>query len=79
LRGDGRRFAEELDRRLTVPSLQLHGALDEYLLESTARASRDWLPPKVLYRSLAGVGHFPHHEAPDTVTEQLLAFLSRCR
>lgn len=75
-RGDGRRFAEEVDRRLTVPSMQVHGDLDPYLLESTALASRDWLPPAVVFRSLAGVGHFPHHEAPDTVTELLLKFLS---
>ena len=77
LRGDGRRFAEELDRRLTVPSMQVHGAADPYLLESTALASRDWLPPKVTFRSLDGVGHFPHHEAPDTVSELLLPFLDR--
>ncbi len=76
LRGDGRRFAAELDRRLTVPSLQVHGSADPYLLEATALASGDWLPPRVRYRSLAGVGHFPHHEAPDTLTGLLLAFLS---
>jgi pimeloyl-ACP methyl ester carboxylesterase len=76
LRGDGRRFAAELDRRLAVPAQQLHGALDPYLLESTAQASRDWLPPRALFRSLAGVGHFPHHEAPHTVTDLLHEFLS---
>lgn len=76
LRGDGRRFAAELDRRLTMPALQVHGAADPYLLESTALASRPWLTPKVTHRSLADVGHFPHHEAPDTVGELLLAFLS---
>jgi pimeloyl-ACP methyl ester carboxylesterase len=76
LRGDGRRFAEELDRRLTVPAQQLHGSVDPYLLESTARASRDWLPSTAVFRSLDGVGHFPHHEAPDTVNQLLLEFLS---
>lgn len=76
LRGDGRRFAEELDRRLTVPSLQLHGAVDPYLLESTAQASREWLAPRPVHHSLADVGHFPHHEAPETVNELLLDFLA---
>jgi pimeloyl-ACP methyl ester carboxylesterase len=76
LRGDGRHFAEELDHRLVVPSLQVHGALDPYLLESTAQASRPWLAPRPAYRSLAGVGHFPHHEAPDTVNDLLIGFLS---
>jgi pimeloyl-ACP methyl ester carboxylesterase len=79
LRGDGRHFAEELDRRLAVPSLQVHGALDPYLLESTAQASRPWLAPRPAYHSLAGVGHFPHHEAPDTVNDLLIEFLSQQR
>jgi pimeloyl-ACP methyl ester carboxylesterase len=75
VRGDGRHFAEELDRRLTMPSLQVHGAMDPYLLESTAQASREWLAPRPAYHSLAGVGHFPHHEAPDTVNDLLIDFL----
>jgi pimeloyl-ACP methyl ester carboxylesterase len=77
LRGDGRHFAAELDRRLAMPSLQLHGSVDPYLLESTALASREWLSPRPVYHSLAGVGHFPHHEAPDTVNELLIEFLDR--
>jgi pimeloyl-ACP methyl ester carboxylesterase len=76
VRGDGRRFAAELDRRLAMPALQVHGALDPCLLESTALASREWLPPTVLFRSLADVGHFPHHEAPDQLGEQLVDFLA---
>jgi pimeloyl-ACP methyl ester carboxylesterase len=76
LRGDGHRFADELDRRLAMPAQQVHGTLDPYLLESTARASREWLPPNLRYRSLAGVGHFPHHEAPATVSELLVEFLA---
>lgn len=76
LRGDGRRFADQVDRRLAVPALQVHGSLDPYLLESTARVSREWLPPGVRYRSLTDVGHFPHHEAPDAVSELLIDFLA---
>lgn len=77
LRGDGRNFAEELDKRLTVPAIQIHGAADPYLLPSTAQASRAWLLPRTEYHSLAGVGHFPHHEAPATVTDLLIEFLGR--
>jgi pimeloyl-ACP methyl ester carboxylesterase len=76
LRGDGRRFAEELDRRLTVPSQQLHGSADPFVLESTAQASRQWLLPNTAHHSLADVGHFPHHEAPETVNDLLLEFLA---
>lgn len=74
-RGDGRRFADELDRPLRMPTMQVHGAADPYLLESTALASRPWLAPRSVYHSLADVGHFPHHEAPDTVDELLIGFL----
>ena len=76
LRGDGRSFAQQLDKRLVVPSLQIHGAADPYLLASTAQASRGWLAPRPVYHSLAGVGHFPHHEAPATVHELLAEFLA---
>jgi pimeloyl-ACP methyl ester carboxylesterase len=77
LRSDGRRYRDEMDRRLSMPVLQVHGAADPYLLESTALASRPWLGPHSAYRSLAGVGHFPHHECPDTVSELLIEFLSK--
>lgn len=77
LRSDGRRYVEEMDRRVTMPVLQVHGAADPYLLESTALASREWLGPRAVYRSLAGIGHFPHHECPDTLTDLLLEFFDR--
>jgi pimeloyl-ACP methyl ester carboxylesterase len=76
-RSDGRRYTEEMDRRVTVPVLQIHGAADPYLLESSALASREWLGPRSVYRCLAEIGHFPHHEAPETVTDLLVEFLDR--
>lgn len=76
LRGDGRRYREEMDRRLSMPVLQIHGAADPYLLESTALASRPWFGPRSAYRSLAKIGHFPHHECPETVSELLIDFLA---
>ena len=76
LRTDGRHFAQELDKSLVVPSLQVHGAVDPYILTSTAQASRAWLAPRPVFHSLAGVGHFPHHEAPATVLDLLIEFLA---
>ena len=66
-----------VDRRLEVPVLQLHGALDPVMLESTARASRDWLGPGSEYRCLPEIGHFPHQEAPHTTSRILIEFLAR--
>ena len=75
LRGDGKRFAEAMRDPLTVPVLQAHGALDPYLLESTALASWPWLGPRPVYQRFDAVGHFPHQEDPARFTETLIAFL----
>ena len=77
LRSDGRRFAEAVDRRLTMPVLQIHGAADPCLLEATALRSREWLGVGARFRKLTGVGHFPHEEAPESTTELLLDFLGQ--
>jgi pimeloyl-ACP methyl ester carboxylesterase len=76
LRGEGRRFAEAIDRRLTVPVLQLHGALDPCILPDTAQASAGWRGPRSRYQPLAEVGHFPHEEDPHTVSRLLVEFLA---
>ena len=75
LRGDGRRFAEAMSDPVTVPVLQAHGALDPYLLESTALASWPWLGPRPVYQRFDAVGHFPHQEDPARFNETLVAFL----
>lgn len=75
LRSEGRRFAAALDRRVTVPALQLHGHADPCVLERTARASAAWSGVGYRYVALPGVGHFPHQEAPQRTTEVLVDFL----
>ncbi|KOV80590.1 alpha/beta hydrolase [Nocardia sp. NRRL S-836] len=77
LRSDGRRFAEAVDKPLHVPVLQVHGALDPVMLESTARASAPWLGPGSEFRSLPEVGHFPNQEAPHTTSKLLTEFLRK--
>jgi pimeloyl-ACP methyl ester carboxylesterase len=76
-RSDGRRFAEAVDRRLTMPALQIQGEADPCVLEPTALSSREWLGAGARYRRLAGVGHFPHQEAPITTSELMLDFLNQ--
>lgn len=75
LRSDGRRFAEAVDRRARVPVLRLHGDRDPYVLAATVQASESWCGPHSRCRTLPGIGHFPHQEAPDTVSTALLDFL----
>jgi pimeloyl-ACP methyl ester carboxylesterase len=71
LRPDGLRFARRMAAPITAPTLQLHGALDRYVLPSTARGSDRYVAGAYEWRELPGVGHFPHEEAPDTVTEAI--------
>lgn len=72
LRGEGRRFAEEVDRRASMPVLQLHGGADPTLLERTARASRNWVGPRAGFRVLPEIGYFVHQEAPAPTNQALL-------
>jgi pimeloyl-ACP methyl ester carboxylesterase len=76
-RSDGRRFAEAVDRRLTMPVLQIHGEVDPCVLEPAALSSREWVGAVGRYRRLTGVGHFPHQEAPTAANELILDFLAQ--
>ena len=74
LRPDGLRFARRMAAPITAPTLQLHGALDPYLLPSTAQGSGRYVAGAYEWRELPGVGHFPHEEAPDDVTAAIAAW-----
>ena len=71
LRAEGRRFAAAVSRPAEMPVLQLHGADDPCVLESTARESQRWTAGPFEHRVLAA-GHFVHQERPAEVTEALL-------
>ncbi|GLZ32987.1 alpha/beta hydrolase [Lentzea sp. NBRC 105346] len=77
LRSDGRRFVDAVDRRLSVPVLQLHGALDPVIREQTALASKQWLGAGSEFRSLPEVGHFLNQEVPHTTSRILTEFIGR--
>lgn len=74
-RGEGRRFARDLDARVTMPVLQLHGEADSCFLPETARDSTPWRGPRSRFVSLPDVGHFPHLEAPERTSAELVDFL----
>jgi len=68
LRPDGWRFARRMAAPVTAPTLQLHGALDRYVLPRTALGSDRYVAGAYEWRELAGVGHFPQEETPADVT-----------
>lgn len=71
-RTDGRRFAASLRRPVQAPVLQLHGELDACVLPGTAQGSGQFAASTYEWRALAGVGHFPHNEAPELVSGEIV-------
>ena len=61
-----------LSEPVTAPTLQLHGALDPLVLPRTAQGSGRYVVAAYEWRLLDGVGHFPHQEAPELVTGEML-------
>jgi pimeloyl-ACP methyl ester carboxylesterase len=72
VRPDGLRYAKSLSEPVTAPTLQLHGGLDTSQLPRTAQGSGRYVAAAYEWRLLDGVGHFPHQEAPERVTGELL-------
>jgi len=77
LRGEGRRYSEAMQRKITVPVLQLAGAVDPCILPRTIDASKAWATGSVETRTLDNIGHFPHQEAPADTNRALIEHLSR--
>jgi pimeloyl-ACP methyl ester carboxylesterase len=64
LRPDGLRYARRMAAPISAPTLQLHGALDPYVLPATAAGSGRYVAGAYEWQELPGVGHFPPEEAP---------------
>lgn len=76
-RADGRRFAESVRTPIRAPVLQLHGDFDTCVLTSTAQGSGRYVTGEYEWRMLDGVGHFPHNEVPEFVSDELLRWAKR--
>jgi pimeloyl-ACP methyl ester carboxylesterase len=75
-RPDGIRFAHRMRTPITVPVLQVHGALDPTVLPRSAAGSGRYVTAPYTWCLLDGVGHFPHEEAPAAFDKQLLDWLT---
>jgi pimeloyl-ACP methyl ester carboxylesterase len=67
--------ADEL-RRITLPTLLMHGAQDQYLSAEITRRLAEDIPGAQL-ETLEGAGHFAMLEVPDRIAERLLAHIER--
>ncbi len=71
-RPDGRAYARSMQEPIGTPVLQLHGDADRCVLPATAQGSSRHVTADYEWRLLAGTGHFPQHECPDRVSEELI-------
>ena len=76
-RSDGRRFARLMRSTVHAPVLQVHGELDRSISEQSARGSEEHVWGDYQFRVMAGVGHFPHEEAPAEFNALLVDWLRR--
>jgi pimeloyl-ACP methyl ester carboxylesterase len=68
----GHRFRRELSTPVRVPTLQLHGELDPVVRPTSARGSGRYVSWPYEWCQIRGVGHFPHREAAELVTGEIL-------
>jgi pimeloyl-ACP methyl ester carboxylesterase len=76
IRPDGARFRHRLQRSVSAPVLQVHGAADGYFPPAFAQGSSRYVAAPYRWRLLDGVGHFPHEEDPDQFNGELLHWLA---
>jgi pimeloyl-ACP methyl ester carboxylesterase len=74
-RPDGLRYARRMSSPVTVPTLQVHGTLDPAVPAHSAQGSDRYVEADYRLHLMAGVGHFPHEEDPDSFTQLLLEWL----
>jgi pimeloyl-ACP methyl ester carboxylesterase len=72
LRLQGYRYVKQMQQPIVSPTLQLHGSADTAILARTALGSGRYVLADYEWRLLDGVGHFPHREAADLVTGEIL-------
>lgn len=72
LRADGLRFRRQMRANVHAPTLQLHGDQDPAVPAASAVGSGRFVTATYEWRSLPGVGHFLHREAPDSVSAEIV-------
>ena len=72
IRPSGRRYRSLLGAGVQQPVLQIHGAADSCVLAETVHGSGAYAHGGYELALLEDLGHFPHEEAPEVVTDLLL-------
>lgn len=74
-RPDGIRYARRMRSPVTVPTMQVHGALDGVIPMRQPGGSRRYVEGDFRWHLMPGVGHFPHEEDAGTFSRLLLDWL----
>ncbi|MHB1614297.1 MAG: alpha/beta fold hydrolase [Actinomycetes bacterium] len=77
VRRDGLRYARTMGAAVGASVLAVHGSSDPLMLPATARGSQRYVAGTYQWHELAGVGHFPHEEAPQRFDDILLDWLAQ--
>ena len=75
VRATGWEFRRALRRPVRIPLLSVHGQEDRLVPLAAMTAAERWLEARHDVVSLPGVGHLPHEEAPDAVTQAIMSWL----
>jgi pimeloyl-ACP methyl ester carboxylesterase len=75
-RPDGLRYARRMASPVTVPTLQVHGALDRCVLPSSAQGSGRYVEGSYRWHLMPGVGHFLPEEDPSAFSTVLRDWLA---
>ncbi|MFI9269641.1 alpha/beta fold hydrolase [Kitasatospora sp. NPDC052896] len=75
-RPDGIQFVRRMKKPVTAPTLHIQGAADPVLLSHTALGAGEFVEAPYRWRLLPGVGHFPHEEAPEEFSAELIDWVS---
>jgi pimeloyl-ACP methyl ester carboxylesterase len=62
---------------ISVPTLQIQGELDPCVLTETAAGSGEHVTADYEWKLMPGVGHFPHQERPDDVTNAIVQWCAQ--
>lgn len=71
-RPDGFQFSRRMRKPITAPTLHIHGAADPVVLVQTALGAGAYVSAPYRWRLLPEVGHFPHEEAPEQFSAELI-------
>lgn len=73
----GRSYRQALKAGVAIPVLSIRGDKDTRLPQSAVEAAGRWVRSTHEIQTIPNVGHLPHEEAPDHVSELILDWLCR--